>query len=306
MEQESQRPTVAVLGMGKMGRALARRLLDQGLTVVVWNRSPRDLSDLRSLGAVLLPSLGEVWSYAPIVITFLADDDALTNVCLDVGGVVRPGASGRVFIDMSTVSPQVSSEIATRAHAVGIAYLRSPVSGNPAVLAEGNLTLFVSGSRDTFERVEELMTLIGPNVLYVGDAEQARTLKLAINSGLAVTAQIVAELVVFGENSGIDRSVLLHALGVSVIGSPFVRYKSPALVAHDYSATFTTNHMMKDLGLALDVARRVELSLPAIELVATLTQAASAKGYGEIDFASLLPSLQLSLGLSPDVEPTPL
>ena len=304
MAHAEDRRTIAVLGMGKMGQALAGRLLDQGWGVVIWNRSPRDFSDLESRGAFLLNSLDDLWDRASIVITFLANDDALASVCFEDGGVLQSGASDRVLIDMSTVSPRISSAISARAEAVGVDYLRSPVSGNPAVLSAGNITLIVSGPRDTFERVEELMNSIGPTVLYVGDAEHSRTLKLAINAGLAVTAQIMAELIVFGENNGIDRSILLHALGESVMGSPFVRYKTPGLIAHDYSATFTTNLLIKDLELALDVAHGADLSLPVIELVNSLTHLASTNGYGEIDFASLLPSLQLVLGQSPDIEPS--
>jgi 3-hydroxyisobutyrate dehydrogenase-like beta-hydroxyacid dehydrogenase len=304
MAHAEDRQTIAVLGMGKMGQALAGRLLDQGWGVVIWNRSPRDFSDLESRGAFLLNSLDDLWDRASIVITFLANDDALASVCFEDGGVLQSGASDRVLIDMSTVSPRISSAISARAEAVGVDYLRSPVSGNPTVLSAGNITLIVSGPRDTFERVEELMNSIGPTVLYVGDAEHSRTLKLAINAGLAVTAQIMAELIVFGENNGIDRSILLHALGESVMGSPFVRYKTPGLIAHDYSATFTTNLLIKDLELALDVAHGADLSLPVIELVNSLTHLASTNGYGEIDFASLLPSLQLALGRSPDIEPS--
>jgi 3-hydroxyisobutyrate dehydrogenase-like beta-hydroxyacid dehydrogenase len=304
MAHAEDRQTIAVLGMGKMGQALAGRLLDQGWGVVIWNRSPRDFSDLESRGAFLLNSLDDLWDRASIVITFLANDDALASVCFEDGGVLQSGASDRVLIDMSTVSPRISSAISARAEAVGVDYLRSPVSGNPTVLSAGNITLIVSGPRDTFERVEELMNSIGPTVLYVGDAEHSRTLKLAINAGLAVTAQIMAELIVFGENNGIDRSILLHALGESVMGSPFVRYKTPGLIAHDYSATFTTNLLIKDLELALDVAHGADLSLPVIELVNSLTHLASTNGYGEIDFASLLPSLQLALGQSPDIEPS--
>jgi 3-hydroxyisobutyrate dehydrogenase-like beta-hydroxyacid dehydrogenase len=228
MEHGEDRPTIAVLGMGKMGQALAGRLLDQGWNIVIWNRSPKDLSQLESRGAVRLNSFEDLWDRAAIVITFLANDDALASVCFEDGGVLQSGASDRILIDMSTVSPRISSEISARAEAVGVDYLRSPVSGNPAVLSAGNVTLIVSGPRDTFERVEALMNSIGPTVLYVGDAEHSRTLKLAINAGLAVTAQIMAELIVFGENNGIDRSILLHALGESVMGSPFVRYKTPS------------------------------------------------------------------------------
>lgn len=305
MEHGEDRPTIAVLGMGKMGQALAGRLLDQGWNIVIWNRSPKDLSQLESRGAVRLNSFEDLWDRAAIVITFLANDDALASVCFEDGGVLQSGASDRILIDMSTVSPRISSEISARAEAVGVDYLRSPVSGNPAVLSAGNVTLIVSGPRDTFERVEALMNSIGPTVLYVGDAEHSRTLKLAINAGLAVTAQIMAELIVFGENNGIDRSILLHALGESVMGSPFVRYKTPGLVAHDYSATFTTNLLIKDLELALDVAHGSDLTLPVVELVSSLTHLASSNGYGEIDFAALLPSLQLALGHSPDIEPSP-
>ena len=291
--------------MGKMGQALAGRLLDQGWSVVIWNRSPRDVAALQARGALRLEALATVWEHAGVVITFLANDDALASVCLDDDGVLSSGSPHGILIDMSTVSPRVSKEVGAKAEAVRVEYLRSPVSGNPAVLAAGNITLLVSGPRDTFERAGELLNSIGPTVLYVGDAEQSRTLKLAINSGLAATAQIMAELIVFGENNGIERSVLLHALGESVMGSPFVRYKTPALINRDYSATFTTNLLVKDLDLALDVAHGADLTLPLMELVRALAGLASTNGYGEIDFASLLPSLQLTLGQAPDVEPPP-
>ena len=305
MEQSEERSPVAILGMGKMGQALAGRLLDQGWSVLIWNRSPKDYSALEARGAVRLNDFHDLWDRANIVITFLADDDALAGVCLGDGGVLRSGSDGRVLIDMSTVSPRISSEIAASAEAVAVDYLRSPVSGNPAVLSAGNITLIVSGPRATFDRVAALLQSIGPTVLYVGDAEQSRTLKLAINAGLAITAELMAELIVLGENNGIDRSILLHALGESVMGSPFVRYKTPGLIDHDYSATFTTNLLIKDLELALDVAHGADLTLPVIELVNSLTHLTSANGYGEIDFMSLLPNLQRTLGKTPDVEPSP-
>jgi 3-hydroxyisobutyrate dehydrogenase-like beta-hydroxyacid dehydrogenase len=301
--QKSDRPVIAVLGMGKMGQALAGRLLDQAWPLRLWNRSPRDLTHFESRGAVLHDSLDTLWEHAPVVITFLENDDALASVCLGEGGLLHAGPEGRVLIDMSTVSPSVSRDVAARASNVDVAYLRSPVSGNPQVLAAGSITLLVSGPRATFERMEELLHSIGPTVLYLGEEEQARTLKLAINAALGVTTEIMAELIVLGESNGIDRAILLDALGQSVIGSPFLRYKTAGLVNHDYSATFTTDLLVKDLDLALDLARADGLSLPAIELVNALAKAASANGYGAIDFAALLPSLQLTIGQTPDVEP---
>jgi len=301
--KQSERPVIAVLGMGKMGQALAGRLLDQAWPLRLWNRSPRDVAHFESRGAVRHDALDTVWEHAQIVITFLENDDALASVCLGNGGLLQPGSDGRVLIDMSTVSPSISRDIAARASQVGVAYLRSPVSGNPQVLAAGAITLLVSGPRETFKQMEGLLQSIGPTVLYLGEEEQARTLKLAINSALAVTTEIMAELIVLGENNGIDRAILLDALGQSVIGSPFVRYKTAGLVNHDYSATFTTDLLVKDMDLALDLAHAGGLTLPAVELVNALAKAASAKGYGDIDFAALLPSLQLTIGQTPDVQP---
>jgi 3-hydroxyisobutyrate dehydrogenase-like beta-hydroxyacid dehydrogenase len=302
--EQSERPVIAVLGMGKMGQALAGRLLDQAWPLRLWNRSPRDVTHFESRGAVLHDALETVWDHAQVVITFLENDDALASVCLGEGGLLHSGSDGRVLIDMSTVSPSISRDVAARAFDVGIAYLRSPVSGNPQVLAAGAITLLVSGPRDTFDQMQELLESIGPTVLYLGGEEQARTLKLAINSALAVTTEIMAELIVLGESNGIDRAILLDALGQSVVGSPFIRYKSAGLINHDYSATFTTDLLVKDMDLALDLAHAGGLTLPAVELVNALAKAASAKGYGDVDFAALLPSLQLTIGQTPDVEPT--
>jgi 3-hydroxyisobutyrate dehydrogenase-like beta-hydroxyacid dehydrogenase len=297
------RTTVAVLGMGKMGQALARRLVEQEWPTLIWNRSSKDVSALESLGAVLLDSLDDLWERADVAITFLANDDALVDVCLGTHGIVGHGSAHHLLIDMSTVSPLVSRSIADAATSAGMAYLRSPVSGNPVVLASGAIVLLVSGPRATFDQAEDLLRSIGPKILYVGDAEQSRTLKLAINAALAITTQTMAELIILGERNGIDRAALLNAVSESVVGSPFVRYKSPGLVSQDYSATFTTALLSKDLDLVLDLARDNGIELPAITLVSELTRDAVARGYGDVDFTALLPSLQSSLGISPDIDP---
>ncbi len=124
--QQSERPVIAVLGMGKMGQALAGRLLDQEWPLRLWNRSPRDLTHFESRGAVVHDALDTLWDHAQVVITFLENDKALASVCLGDGGLLQPGPDGRVLIDMSTVSPSISRDVATRAGEVGVAYLRSP------------------------------------------------------------------------------------------------------------------------------------------------------------------------------------
>jgi 3-hydroxyisobutyrate dehydrogenase-like beta-hydroxyacid dehydrogenase len=300
MTDDIERPAIAVLGMGNMGRALAQRLLAAHYEVSIWNRSPRDLSLLLDEGAQVLTSLGDVWDNADVAITFVANDDALGDVCLGASGILRSPVEGRLFVDMSTVSPDISRDIAAAAEVSGIDYLRSPVSGNPFVLMSGNLTLIVSGARRAYDQYLELLNDIGPKVLYVGDGEHARLIKLAINAGLAITTELLAELVLLMERHGLDRSVLLDVLGESVLGSPFVKYKSANLLNRDYAATFTTELLAKDLRLALALAEEVNLTLPAVQLVSDLVEDA-AIGYGDADFAALLPHLQRRHGDEPDI-----
>lgn len=302
MDVKGRNVTVAVLGMGNMGRALASRLLDQGLTVALWNRSPRDLSALYERGAQSIDSLEAVWEVADVAITFVADDDALRAVCLGTTGIFGRMPGRGLLIEMSTVSRSASEEIAAAAAAAGVGYLRSPVSGNPQVLTAGNLTLVVSGPRDVFDSAESLLTRVGPTVLYVGDAEQARVVKLAINAGLAVTTEMLAELIVLTERLGLDRATFLSVLGQSVLGSPFVKYKTAGLVERDYSATFTTALLAKDLGLANELAREADVDMPVTALVASLV-ADAIDGYANVDFAALLPRLQRASGFEPDIAP---
>ena len=297
-----ERPTVTVLGMGNMGGALATRLITSSYPVYVWNRSERDLSALYELGARPLPSLAAPWEIADVAITFVANDEALLSVCLGPEGILSEPVGGGLLIDMSTVSPKTSEEIARAAAVADVSYLRSPVSGNPFVLAAGALTLIVSGPEDTFDCARDLLSAIGPTVLYVGDAEQARLVKLAINAGLAITTELLAELIVLTERYGLDREVFLDVLGQSVLGSPFVKYKTNSLNQRDYAATFTTALLAKDLRLALELARDANLDLPTVQLVASLVEGA-VDGYADVDFTALLPHLQRLHGHPPDVAP---
>lgn len=297
------RPAVAVLGMGHMGQALAARLLSLSYPVHVWNRSERDLSGLCELGAQPLATLEGLWEVADVAVTFIANDEGLLSVCLGPNGILNEPARGALLIDMSTVSPKTSAEVARRAAAVNVDYLRSPVSGNPSVLASGALTLIVSGPEATFEGARDLLGDVGPTVLYVGDAEQSRLVKLAINAGLAITTELLAELILLTERYGLDRETFLDVLGKSVLGSPFIKYKTNGLNQRDYSATFTTALLGKDLRLALELAADAGLELPAMKLAATIVDAA-LDGYADVDFAALLPHLQRSHGHAPDIGPS--
>jgi 3-hydroxyisobutyrate dehydrogenase-like beta-hydroxyacid dehydrogenase len=296
---------VAVVGLGKMGATLGQRLLSQGLAVTVWNRSPAATAPLVSSGATAVAELGEIWNTTDIVMTFLADDEAVIRVYLGPGALVETAPAGALLIEMSTISPAASAGVAAAAGDRGLRYLRCPVSGNPDVLAAGNLTLIVSGGEAAVEAARPLLERVGAKIYYVGADEQARVMKLAINSLLAATAEMLAELVTLCEASGIDRSVLLDVVSGSAIGSPFVNYKTEALVGRRYDATFTTAMLVKDLQLTQSVAAAESVPMPVTDLVAQLAVASCERGLADLDFLALLPHLQALAGRPTDVPVSP-
>lgn len=301
---------VAVLGLGRMGTPIAQRLKDAGHTLSVWNRSPAACEPFRRDGIPVLAQPADAWSEAELAITMLADDAALRAVALgstgllhtqraDAGAPVRArntsdakGARGDgtrgVLVDMSTISARCSAQIAEAAQASKRGYLRAPVSGNPSVVVAGNLTIMASGPKPTFDASVATLRDIGPNVFYVGAAEQARIVKLALNLMLGGTTQLLAEALVLGERSGIEPAKLLEVIGASAIGSPYVKYKTEALVARDYRSTFTASLLYKDLALALEAGHDARVPLPLTAATQQLVEGTIAAGMGDMDLSALV------------------
>lgn len=294
---------VAVVGLGKMGSALARRLLDQGLQVTVWNRHPGAAEALAGEGATPVARLGDVWRSTPIVMTFLANDEAVREVYTSPTGLVPTAPEGAVLVEMSTISPVTSQAVAAAAKQRGLHYVRCPVSGNPGVLAAGNLTLIASGSPASLELAMPVLERVGAQVFRVGDAEQARVVKLAVNAMLLTYAAMLAEVINLSEACGTSRAVLLEVLANSAVGSPFAKYKTPGLLARQYEATFTTEMAVKDLNLVQEVAAAESVPLPVTDLITRLAVATCEEGWGEADFMAFLPYFQHLAGLDPDVAP---
>jgi len=267
-----------------MGTAIAERLLDAGYQLVVHNRTPEKADALGASGAVVANTPGDLAGQVDVVITSLADDDALEAVARQV---VAAAGAGTVFVDMSTVSAAASARVASLAETASVAYLRAPVSGNPTVVRAGNLSFIVSGPSEALERVEHVIRAIGPTIHHVGDAEQARVVKLAINLMIAGLAQLMAEALVLGEATGVSRASLLEIMGSSAAGAPLVKYKTEPLLREDFSATFTTALMAKDIDLVLDAAEDVGVELPVAQQMKTLLRGAIDAGYADEDFIAL-------------------
>jgi 3-hydroxyisobutyrate dehydrogenase-like beta-hydroxyacid dehydrogenase len=287
----SQDPRLAVglIGLGHMGAAFGERLLAAGYPLVVFNRSPEKAEPLAALGAEIAGSMEALAGRVDVVVTSLANDDALASVATSVAKSARPGT---VLVDMSTVSPGISADVAALTRDAGVAYLRAPVSGNPSVVRAGNLSFIVSGPKDALAQAEPVLVAIGPTIQYVGDGEQARVIKLAVNLVIGGLAQLIAEALVLAEASGVPRRELLEVMGNSAAGAPFVKYKTEPLLNDDYSATFTTALMEKDIDLILDAAEEAAVALPVARELKALLRTAIEAGYGDDDFMALYLNLR--------------
>jgi 3-hydroxyisobutyrate dehydrogenase-like beta-hydroxyacid dehydrogenase len=285
-------PRIAVVGLGKMGLAIAERILDAGYALSVFNRTPGRAEPLVRRGASELGGPEEALAQADVCITMLSDDDALDAVILDEAGVLSGARPGTALIDMSTVSVAASGRVAARASVAGVEYLRAPVSGNPTVVRGGNLTIVVSGSDETVARLDAILRAIGPKVHYVGEGERARIVKLVLQVLIGGIAELLGEALVLGESAGVERARLLDVINASAAGSPLIAYKTEPLLGDDYSATFTTSMMLKDIDLVLDLADESDLVLPFARQLRALLETAAEGGFADADFMALYAQLR--------------
>ena len=242
------------IGTGRMGHAMAARLLAAGHDVHVWNRTRAKAQDLADTGGTVVDAIADL-ADREVVFTMVAADKDLLAVTVGPDGLLNHAVAPRYLIDSSTVSAETSEQVRQAAAARGTTLLAAPVSGNAKVVKAGRLSIAVSGPRDAYDDVEPLLALLGHSVTYVGEGDLARLVKLAHNVFLGVVTQSLAEIPVLAERGGVERAAFLEFLNDSVMGSAFTRYKSPAFVNLDYTPTFTPVLLRKDFDLGLAAAR---------------------------------------------------
>jgi 3-hydroxyisobutyrate dehydrogenase len=290
-------PSLGWIGTGRMGSAMVSRLLQVGHPVAVYNRTRAKAEPLAALGATIVDRPDQL-ADRDVVFTTVAGPDDLRDVILGEHGLLSaPSRHPQAIVDCSTVSAEVSAEIAAAGEAAGTRLIAAPVSGNAKVAKAGKLSIVASGPADTFAMVAPLLEILGPTVNYVGEGEAARLVKLAHNLFLGVTIESLAEITVLVEKGGVSRKDFLAFLNSSVLGSTFTRYKTPALVNLDLTPTFTTRLLRKDFDLGLAEARALDVSMPLAAAAGQIIQAAIGAGYGDNDFAALLPLAAAHAGL---------
>jgi len=293
---------VGWIGTGRMGLAMARRLVAGGVDLAVWNRTPEKAAPLAELGATVVPSIAGLRD-RDVVFTMVSTAADLRQVLSGPDGLLAgSGPVPGLVVDCSTVAMADSAAVREACDARGAGFLAAPVSGNAKVVEAGGLTLVTSGPPASFREAEPLLRLIGKAVTYAGEGETARLVKIAHNLMLGVVTQTLAEVTVLAEKGGVSRHAFLEFLNDSVMGSPFTRYKSPAFVNLDFTPTFTPVLLRKDFDLGLAAARALDVPMPVTALTAQLVQASVGSGRVTEDFAILLELQAAASGLKLEPE----
>ena len=286
------------VGLGVMGGNMVDRLLAKGHTVTGYNRTRAKAQWLIDKGMKWADSPRAVCQAADVTFSMVSNSTALGEVAEGADGMIAGLAAGKFLVDISTVSPALSRSLAAKVRDKGADMLDSPVSGSVVTLQQGKLSLMVGGRRETFERLKPLLEDIGPKVTYVGGNGLALAMKIATNLSLTVQMLAFSEGVLLAEKSGIARETAVEVLTHSVIGSPMVQYRGPFVLKMPEEAWFNVNMMQKDMLLALELGRQVDVPLPTTATANQFLTAARGMGFAEEDFAVIFRVLARMSGVT--------
>ena len=286
------------IGLGVMGSQMVNRLLDKGHAVTGYNRTRAKAQWLIDRGMKWADSPRAVAAAADVTFAMVTNVAALQAIADGPEGLLAGLSPGKAFVDISTVSPAASRALAARIRERGADMLDAPVSGSVITLQEGKLSVMVGGRRETFERVKPLLLDIGPKVTYVGNNGLALSMKIATNLSLAVQMMAFSEGVLLAEKSGIARETAVDVLTHSAIASPMIQYRGPFVLRMPEEAWFDVNMMQKDMLLAMELGRQLNVPLPTTAASNEFLTAARGMGWEKRDFAVVFDVLAQMSGVS--------
>ena len=285
------------IGLGRMGEAMVKRLIQAGNEVAVWNRTAAKAEPLVAAGALLASSRQDL-AACDMVFTMISTTEDLKQVLFDEGGLAAGAVKPKVVIDSSSISQEGSAEIRRRLEELGVAYLCAPVSGNAKVAKAGKLLIVASGPQALYEQAEPYLQAMSRKVMWVGEGELARIWKIAHNTMFGVIIQNLCEITVLAEKAGIPRHVFLASINDSVLGSMYTRYKTPVLTNLTFEqVTFTPKLLLKDMDLGLGAARAYGVAMPAAAATRESVARMVGHGHDDVDFAVLLQETARDAGM---------
>jgi 3-hydroxyisobutyrate dehydrogenase len=288
---------VGIAGLGLMGSGIAKRLINTGHAVSIYNRTGSKAQHFSNKATVAL-SPRKLAEGCDLVITVVTDFDAVKNVLFETNGVIESGNHNLVVADASTISPSQSQHCAQRLRNAGIEMLGIPVMGGPAAAEAGDLVPIVAGSRQAFEKVRQVIEKLGRRTFYVGERDgSANAIKLALNLNIALVASAVSEGITLVRRAGIDPSIFIEILNSTYFKTGLSEKKGPKMVKNDFSPTFHLKNMLKDLELATSTAQGTGITLPQTALAQQIFRAASNMGFSDQDYTSICAFLAKINGL---------
>lgn len=284
----SDRPTVGIAGLGRMGQPIAGNILAAGFPTAVWNRTPDRATDLLSRGAAWAESPAALTQKADVVLTSLADPTAVESVYFSPDGLLARVRPGTILVDLSTGSPAMAKRLAAAASERGATFLDAPVAGSIKAAVDGQLGIMVGGDRAAFARCADIFAAVGKAAFYLGESGNGATMKLVSQAILGTMVQSLAEGVALGEKAGLSPQDIFAVLSASSAAAPVVAAKAATISERAYSpAAFTLALMQKDLWLALTLANELAVPMPATAIAHDMVLAANATGKDSLDFSAV-------------------
>ncbi len=283
---------IGFIGLGIMGRPMARNLIKAGFPLTVWNRSRPGIDELVTEGAAEGSSPADVAQRSDVVITIVGDSPDVEEVALGRGGIIEGAHPGLVHVDMTTMSPQVTRRIGERLAEAGVEMLDAPVSGGQQGAIDGKLSIMAGGRKETLERCRPVLEAMGRKIVYCGPSGAGQTVKLCNQIAVAMTNLGMCEALVFAVRSGIDPRVMIEAVSAGAGTSWQLQNLAPRIVERDFRPGFKVAHQRKDLRLALEAAEKLAAPLPGTALVQQMFSALEADGLGDEGTQALVKALE--------------
>lgn len=290
------KPRIGFVGLGVMGKPMAKNLLAAGYLVTVWNRTRSRMDELLALGAKGADSPEEVAENCDIVITMLTDSPDVEEVILGSNGVIEGAGKGLIIIDMSTISPEVTRRIAGKLVEKGVRMLDAPVSGGEIGAIKATLSIMVGGPEEAFEECLPVLQALGKKITHMGPNGMGQTTKLCNQVICALNIQAVCEGLILGAKAGLDLEKLLDVVTAGAAGSWMLSNLGPKMVKRDFEPGFRIRHQQKDLRLALSFAAELSLPLPTTGLVHQIFRIAEAEGLSEKGTQALVTAMEKAAG----------
>jgi 2-hydroxy-3-oxopropionate reductase len=287
---------VGFIGLGIMGKPMAKNLLEAGHELVVYNRTREKAEELASEGATVAGSPKEVAERSDVIITMLPDSPQVAEVLAGENGVLEGIREGALIVDMSTISPVVTEELSEKAKEKGASMLDAPVSGGDVGAIEGTLAIMVGGSEEDFERALPLFEVMGGTVTHVGPSGTGQVVKAANQIVVALTIEAVSEALVLGSKGGVAPEKILDVLGGGLAGNKVMELKREKLLGHSFDPGFRIELHHKDLGIALAAGREYGVTLPVTAIVDQMLETLKMRGKGDRDHSAILTLIEESSG----------